>query len=94
MEFLFYKTDDAEPVIVTESYTVYDARRRHPSRTEWRMYYPNRGVARHARAGDLMLLFRLDVEATDLTAVVARRGTTVERALTPPACRGGSGGTR
>ena len=82
VEFLFYKADDAEPVIVTESYTVYDARRRHPSRTEWRMYYPNRGVARHARAGDLMLLFRLDTEATDLIAVVARRGTTVERALT------------
>ena len=82
VEFLFYKADDAEPVIVTESYTVYDARRSHPSRTEWRMYYPNRGVARHARAGDLMLLFRLDTEATDLIAVVARRGTTVERALT------------
>ena len=82
VEFLFYKADDAEPVIVTESYTVYDARRRHPSRTEWRMYYRNRGVARHARAGDLMLLFRLDTEATDLIAVVARRGTTVERALT------------
>ena len=82
VQFLFYKADDAEPVIVTETYTLYDARRRHPSRTEWRMYYPNRGVARHARAGDLMLLFRLDVEATDLIAVVARRGTTVERALT------------
>ena len=82
VEFLFYKADDAEPAIVTESYTLYDARRNHPTRTEWRMYYTNRGVARHARAGDLMLLFRLDTEATDLIAVVARRGTTVERALT------------
>ena len=82
VEFLFYKADDAEPVIVTESYTLYDARHSHPSRTEWRMYYPNRGVARHARTDDLMLLFRLDVEVTDLIAVVARRGTTVERALT------------
>ncbi|MYD00152.1 MAG: hypothetical protein F4X13_12885 [Gammaproteobacteria bacterium] len=82
VEFLFYKADDAEPAIVTESYTLYDARRNHPTRTEWRMYYTNRGVARHARAGDLMLLFRLDIEATDLIAVVARRGTTVERALT------------
>ena len=70
------------PAIVTESYTLYDARRNHPTRTEWRMYYTNRGVARHARAGDLMLLFRLDIEATDLIAVVARRGTNVERALT------------
>ena len=81
VEFLFYKADDAEPVIVPESYTLYDARRNHPSRTEWRMYYTNRDVARHARVDDLMLLFRLDAEATDLTAVIARQGTSVERAL-------------
>ena len=56
VEFLFYQADDAEPAIVTESYTLYDARRNHPSRTEWRMYYTNRGVARHARPDDLMLL--------------------------------------
>ena len=29
-----------------------------------------------------MLLFRLDVQATDLIAIVARRGTNIERALT------------
>lgn len=81
VEFLFYKADDADPVNVTESYTLYDARRSHPRRTEWRMYYTNRGVARHARPDDLMLLFRVDVTATDLVAVVARRGTGVERAL-------------
>lgn len=82
VEFLFYKADDTEPVIVTESYTLYDARRSHPTRTEWRMYYTNRGVASHAQADDLMLLFRLDATATDLVAVVARQGTSVERALT------------
>lgn len=79
--FLFYTADDAEPAFVREGYTLYDARRNHPSRTEWRMYYTNRGVAKHARAHDLMLLFRPDPTSKDLVAVIARRGTRVERSL-------------
>lgn len=81
VEFLFYNSDQAEPVAVRESYTLYDARRDTPQRTEWRMYYTNLGVAAHARVDDLMLLFRPDSGSTDLIAVIARRGTTVERAL-------------
>ena len=82
VEFLFYKTDQAEPVVVRESYTLYDARRDTPKRTEWRMYYTNLGVAAHARVDDLMLLFRPDPRSTDLVAVIARCGTVVESALT------------
>ena len=81
VEFLFYKADGAEPVTVRERYTLYDARRDKPGRTEWRMYYTNRRVAAHAGADDLMLLFRPDPRTADLVAVVARRGTAVERAL-------------
>ena len=81
VEFLFYKADDAEPAVVCESYTLYDARRNHPSRTEWRMYYTNRGVSRHAQPDDLMLLFRLDRGSNDLVAVVARMGTNIEGSL-------------
>ena len=73
VEFLFYKTDQAEPVVVRESYTLYDARRDTPKRTEWRMYYTNLGVAAHARVDDLMLLFRPDPRSTDLV----RRDRTV-----------------
>ena len=81
VEFLFYKTDGGEPVVVRENYTLYDARRDTPKRTEWRMYYTNLGVAAHARVNDLMLLFRPDSSSTDLIAVIARKGTAVERAL-------------
>lgn len=81
VEFQFYKADGAEPVAVRERYTLYDARRQTPGRTEWRMYYTNLGVALHARVDDLMLLFRPDPRRTDLVAVIARRGTAVERAL-------------
>ncbi len=81
VEFLFYKADGAEPVAVRERYTLYDARRDRPGRTEWRLYYTNRRVAAHARADDLMLLFRPVSRNADLVAVVARQGTAVERAL-------------
>ena len=81
VEFLFYKADEAEPVAVRERYTLYDARRNVPGRTEWRMYYTNLGVASHARVDDLMLLFRPDARSTDLVAVIARQETFVERAL-------------
>ena len=81
VDFLFYKADDAHPVIVRERYTLYDARRKHPSRTEWRMYYTNLGITRHAQIDDLMLLIRPDPVSKHLVAVIARRGTSVERSL-------------
>ena len=81
VDFLFYKADEAEPVVVRERYTLYDARRNVPRRTEWRMYYSNLGVAAHSRVNDLMLLSRPDPKSTDLVAVIARQGTAVERAL-------------
>lgn len=81
IEFLFYKADDADPIVAPESYTLYDARRNVPGRIEWRMYYTNRSVARHARVDDLMLLFRPDPGSKDLVAVIARQGTIVERSL-------------
>ena len=81
VDFLFYNADDVQPVIVRERYTLYDARLSHPSRTERRMYYTNLGVTRHAQVDDLMLLFRPDPVSNHLVAVIARRGTAVERSL-------------
>ncbi len=82
VEFLFYRTDDADPLSVPATYTLYDARRGNPSRTaEWRMYYADHLVADHGRTGDLMLLFRPDAASNDLVAIVARRGSRIERTL-------------
>ena len=81
VDFVFYKADDVQPVVVRERYTLYDARRSHPSRTEWRMYYTNLGVAKHAQVDDLMLLLRPAPTSKHLVAVIARKGTSVERSL-------------
>ena len=81
VDFLFYKADDVQPVVVQERYALYDARRNHPSRTEWRMYYTNLGVTKHAQVDDLMVLFRPDPTSQHLVAVIARWGTSVEESL-------------
>ncbi len=81
VEIHFYKEDGAEPVAVSGGHTLYDARRNDPRRSEWRMYYDMR-LAEHARVDDLMLLFRPDPTNAKLIAVIARKGTLVERALT------------
>ena len=81
IDFLFYLGDDQTPMTETERYTLYDSRLTKPRAAEWRMYYTNLGVSEHARANDLMLLFRPDPSSTDLVAVIACRGTAIERAL-------------
>lgn len=81
IDFLFYLTDDAAPLTAQEHYTLYDSRRGKPRSAEWRMYYTNRSVIEHAEAGDLLLILRPSASSTRLVAVVARRGTEVERAL-------------
>ena len=81
IDFLFYLGDDETPVTETESYTLYDSRVNKPRAAEWRMYYTNLGVSEYARADDLMLLFRPDPSSNDLVAVIARRGSAIERAL-------------
>ena len=81
VEFLFYMNDDDEPKSVPDSYTLYDCRRGKPRPSEWRMYYTNHVIAEQAWPDDLMLLFRPDPASKNLVAVIARRGTSVERSL-------------
>lgn len=81
IEFLFYMSDDDEPTSVPDSYTLYDCRRDKPRSSEWRMYYTNHVIAEQAWPDDLMLLFRPDPASNHLVAVIARRGTSIERSL-------------
>lgn len=53
-----YLSDGAEPASVEASSTWYDARARHPARTEYRFYYPGNEVMDLARAGDFVVLAR------------------------------------
>jgi hypothetical protein len=77
--FVFYTADNKAPIIEEEQFTLYEART--PPRSEWRLYYTSSTVAAHARAGDLMFLFRPTNRSKDLVAIVTRQGTRLASVL-------------
>lgn len=56
--FLYLNDRDDEPVVAEGVLTWYDARERHPTRSEHRLYFPANAVMDQARAGDLMVIGR------------------------------------
>jgi hypothetical protein len=52
-----YFADDQEPIQETTQYTFYDARKNHPTRTEWRLYYRGSFLS-HAQVGDRLFIAR------------------------------------
>jgi hypothetical protein len=77
----FLYLDDVEERVVGAQGTVtwYDARERHPTRSECRLYFPPTAVSDAFREGDLLVLGRRP-DGT-LLIVVAARGTTAEQQL-------------
>ena len=54
--FLYFGEEN-EDALSTEGYlTWYDAREKHPIRTEWRLYFPDNDVMKRAEEGDVLLL--------------------------------------
>lgn len=74
-----YLEDDADPVFDHGFTTWYDARRRHPTRTEYRLYYNDNKCIAAARQGDLMVLAISD--AGEVFIAFAKAGTTAESQL-------------
>ncbi|HJG37742.1 type II restriction endonuclease [Enorma phocaeensis] len=74
-----YLEDDTDPVFDHGFTTWYDARRRHPTRTEYRLYYNDNKCISVARPGDLMILAISD--AGEVLVAFAKAGTTVESQL-------------
>lgn len=76
-----YLDDAMEPHVVDSSATWYDARARHPKRTEYRLYYPANEVMAEAVGGDFMVVARpTERHATpdrELVVVVAPASSTV-----------------
>ncbi|TWG93049.1 EcoRII-like protein [Nocardioides sp. J9] len=64
--------DDAEPLLVDDTATWYDARARHPTRSEFRFYYPaGNAVMALTRPGDYVVIARtLPGQERDLVVVV------------------------
>ena len=68
--------DDADPLFDHGFTTWYDARRKHPTRTEYRLYYNDSEAIRASRIGDLMVIAPSDEHG--LLIVFARQGSNAE----------------
>lgn len=66
-----YVSDDDDIIEADGTLTWYDARYNHPTRTEWRLYYPNNDVTAHAQAGDTLFIC-LKPDSTALVIVVKK----------------------
>lgn len=80
LSILCYGDPGADPVVLEGDYTLYDARERHRSRSEYRLYYRLPGLDEAARPDDLLVLCRSG-GGTNLQGVIARPGTRMERQL-------------
>lgn len=61
------------------SVTWYDARREHPTRSEYRLYFPTNAVTELANAGDLMIIAKRTNGS--IMIIIASSGTTMENQL-------------
>ncbi len=74
-----YVTDEDEPAEANGELTWYDARFNHPTRTEWRLYYPTNDVTAAANAGDsLFICLKTDGEILE---IIARKDSIIENQL-------------
>jgi hypothetical protein len=55
-KFVYLSDRDDEPVLANGFLTWYDARERHPTRSEHRLYFPTTAVSELASAGDLLVI--------------------------------------
>lgn len=75
--FIYLSDDDPEPVIDSGFLTWYDAREAHPTRSEYRLYFPDTSVSERANEGDLLVIGRRQDDS--LLVIVAATGSTYER---------------
>jgi hypothetical protein len=72
-------SDEGEPASAEGTLTWYDARERHPSRSELRLYYTANDVTRLMQEGDLLVV-ALRQDGT-LLAVIAEGGSSIEEQI-------------
>ncbi|MHB1516339.1 MAG: type II restriction endonuclease [Acidiferrobacteraceae bacterium] len=78
-KFVYLSDSDADPVVADGFLTWYDARERHPTRSEYRLYFPTTPVSQCAAEGDLLVIGRRP-DGTVLV-VIAEQGSTIERQI-------------
>jgi hypothetical protein len=78
-QFEYLADEEDQQASATGSLTWYDARKRHPTRSEWRLYIPENTVYELAAEGDLLVVARRP--DGQLLVIVARGGSTAENQL-------------
>jgi hypothetical protein len=73
--FIYLTDHDDEPVVADGFLTWYDARERHPTRSEHRLYFPTTTVSQCAAEGDLLVIARRPDSGT--LVIVAQDGSTI-----------------
>ena len=73
--------DGSEGITERSLLTWYDARERHSTRTEWRLYYPNNAVMEQTKEGDLLVIANPSEKDGDMTVIVAQGQSTFENQL-------------
>ena len=77
-KFIYFSS--TEEVLVSEGQlTWYDARAKHKTRTEYRLYYQSVDVFNNMNEGDLLII--CEINETSLCAIVAEGGSTKENQL-------------
>lgn len=74
-----YLTDEDDAIEAGGELTWYDARYNHPTRTEWRLYYPSNDVTVAAHAGDS--LFICMKPNGEILEIIARKDSVIENQL-------------
>lgn len=74
-KFVYLNDNDDEPVVDDGFLTWYDAREKHPKRSEHRLYFPTTQVSLCASAGDILVLGRKPDGSA--LVVVAEAGSTI-----------------
>lgn len=74
-KFIYLSDHDADPVVSEGFLTWYDARERHPTRSEHRMYFPTTEVSLCAAEGDMLVIGRR--QDGSVLVVIAEGGSTI-----------------
>lgn len=73
--FIYLNDHDDDPAVTDGYVTWYDARERHPTRSEHRLYFPTTAVSECAAAGDVLFIGRRPEGS--VLVVVAENGSTI-----------------
>lgn len=73
--FIYLSDNDEEPVVADGQLTWYDARERHPKRTEYRFYFPTTAVSMCAAEGDLLVIGRRPDDS--VLVLIVQGGSTI-----------------